>query len=200
MSPRLSLDKALGADERSLAFDMLMANHLSRFIPSGRQWQWADEALAAGRLLAGKTRLAQGDLDVRQLAARSGVSVKEEASGRALGPLMFVATYELRPPTVTLHRAPLALLRGEVESRGLAEDFPELDAIAVAHELFHHLDQAQAGGSIGKAFRVTTARLGPWERTAVFHSGIEIAAHSFASALLNLRRFAGVLDYLMIYR
>lgn len=200
MIPRLSLDDALGADDRTLAFDMLMADRLFAFIPSGKQWHWVDEALSAGQTLAGKTRLANGNLSARQLAAQSSVTVRVESSEKALRSMMFVATYEPRPPTVTLYRSALSLLRGEVESRGLAQDFPELDEIAIAHELFHYLDQTQAGGSIGKGFQVTTWRFGPWERIAVAHSAIEIAAHSFANTLLSLKRFPGVLDYLMLYR
>ncbi len=198
MSPRLTLGAALAADDKTLARDMLLADRFAEFIPPADLDRWIEGALAAGQAAAD----ALGSIPpsgINDLVQRQGIAIRVEPARQELGMVMFASTYEPSPPTITLYQATLDVLRELIEKRGLA-GLGDLESICIAHEWFHHLDRTSPAGSVAGRWRVTTFCLGPFRQQATVGSAVEIAAHSFARALLDLPRWPGILDYMMLYR
>lgn len=199
MSPRLSLDQALAAPAETLALDMISADHLAPYIPETARPTWASAALDWGRALAAEAQDRHGAIPVREAAAASGAEVRVDPSP-ARGAVLMVSTYTHRPPTITIYPSTIERLRDQVLALGLERELPDLESIAVAHELFHHLDQTRDGSRTRGRFRVTLARLGPWRREATVLRAAEVGAHAFAQSFLSLPRFPGILEYLALAR
>jgi hypothetical protein len=157
----------------------------------------ARAARAAGATTAAALRQSTAVSAEAALSA-SGVVIEESRADPAWGPFVHHALYSAPPPRVTLYLAALdaagALLGGAGIAR-VGDASPR--EVVLAHEWFHHLAW---GGQVGAAARprVTTMRLGLFERHAVLRAAEEVAAAGFAQSWCGLEWPPEVLDCLTL--
>ncbi|WP_273380530.1 hypothetical protein [Symbiobacterium thermophilum] len=75
----------------------------------------------------------------------------------------------------------------------------ELVAVtALAHELFHHLEETELGLLSHRLEPVPVWKVGPWQVNRRIQRVREVGAHAFASALLGLPYLPNLWDYLLL--
>ena len=146
-----------------------------RRVPAGMVDALVSAALVDGAALA----RTMPERDPRRLAERFGLAVAEESAPGDFARTIVFADY--RPGRITLYRAALDHL-------SMLAGF-EVTPIFLAHELYHHLDQARAEPLVR---RHRIAILGPW--TTGLACLAEIAAGAFAQELLGLAEHPKGLD------
>lgn len=172
------------------SLDLLVADRTGRRLPLDRRLAALQRALATGCAAAQRLRAAHGTADPFSLARHLGVAVTWSAEAPALGAIVLIAEYAPRPPAIRLFAE-------SVDRISAAEPSLPVAGVYVAHELYHHLEAAGLGPASELA-RVTLARVGPWRWESEVRALSEVAAHSFAQALLDLPFFPGVLDRLAL--
>lgn len=128
----------------------------------------------------------------------AGVAIEESRADPAWGPFVHHALYSAPPPRVTLYLEALdaaGALLGGAGIAGLGDASPR--EVVLAHEWFHHLAW---GDHVPAAVRprVTTMRLGVFERHAVLRAAEEVAAAGFAQSWCGLEWPPEVLDCLTL--
>ena len=169
---------------------LLVSDHTGRRLPLARRPAVVHRALATGCRAAWRLRAAEGTADPFSLARHLGVAVTWSDEPPALGAIVLIAEYAPRPPAIRLFAESVDRISAALPSLPVAD-------VYVAHELYHHLEAAGLGPASELA-RVTLARAGPWRWQSGIRALSEIAAHSFAQALLDLPLFPGVLDRLAL--
>jgi hypothetical protein len=126
------------------------------------------EPEALGRRIADRYIVRGNYPKMRDLAAELGVQIVEQEAPPPAQPNLR-SEYRPNPPQIILYRDPLDLLVAAIHAHQRFDLLScNMDNLHIAHELFHHIEN---GGRCGP--------LRPDE--------IEIAAHSFAHRLLDLR-------------
>lgn len=149
----------------------------------------------------------EGALQVGEVAAQPFLGQPPLAVAEQLGVRVELGTAEggsvraaYGAGLIELNQPSLAALAAQLE--GLLAEPPtvaQLTELALAHELFHHLEVTQLGRVDHQLPPVITLRLGRlWARRTPVRACREIAAHRFAQVLLNWPYFPGLLDWLLV--
>ena len=180
--------------------------------PGGPAWAWLvlgeaarrpgwdaaaalQEALRHGRQRARELRGRFGGASPWEMATALGMAVVRSSEDPQVGWRQRRSEYDPRRRRATLYTGAVERLQEAAARFGLEEAFPRpvLEALPVAHELYHHLE-ATAGGPLSARHRRTWLRLGPLRLTLREPALDEVAAHGFVQELCGLRLSPAVLD------
>lgn len=157
------------------------------------------DALADGTAAARNLRKRFPGLSPRRIAGELLVPVTTTDDDPMVGSIWRFAEYRPRPPQILLYarglapieqalaRAPAARLLGEATVEG----------VFVAHELYHHMEATRTEKPIARRHQATLFQIGKWRWRTGIATLSEIAAGSFAQALLELPCHPKVLDFLV---
>ena len=174
----------MSRDRASLGLELLDGDPLAHRIAAGERAMLVAAALSEGDRKADAMLERFSLIEPRALAAVLGVAVVTSEGEPFIGDRLRLASYRRHPPRITLFTRGLRHLASRLEQAG--HEVPDLDSVYVAHELFHHLDEGEAGRRLARRFAVPVLRLGPWAWRVGLISLPEIAAGAFAQRLLDL--------------
>jgi hypothetical protein len=158
------------------------------------------DALADGTATAEALRARFPDLTPQEIAREFGVPVETVDDEPMIGSLWRFAEYRQRPPRILLYIRGIAPL-GRAIARPVAARLLGQASVAdvfVAHELFHHAEAIRPDTPIARRHRPTILRIGKWHWRTGIAALAEIAAGSFAQALLDLPCHPKVLDLIVL--
>jgi hypothetical protein len=187
-----SLEALLATTAEAFDHDLLRADPLFGRLPH----EAATRAIAVARADGLRHAAACGSpADARTIARQLGLTVTEALDGNRFGSVFQFAEYRSRPPTITIYRAAMDLLRDTIRRHALAPvlGMADPEPLYVAHELYHHLDAAQPA-PVARSTLVTTVAIGPLRLRSGLVSLPEIAAAAFAAAMTGCRCHPRVLD------
>jgi hypothetical protein len=181
----------LTADERIPSYLDLSQDLAFALLPPGAAASYIDAALRIGHEAA-----AVQTHDPFALARDLGVTVTHAQQDLRVGAAAIRAEYDARLKTVTLYSPAVAAV-----DRCLAEAItaPQTAAaLLLAHELFHHLEATRFPPVDQQLPPIERQLLGGlWRQRRHLRACREIAAHAFASHLLDLPFYAGALEWLL---
>jgi len=156
------------------------------------------DALADGAAAASDLRKRFLRLAPREIAHALRVPVEATDDDPLVGSIWRFAEYRPRPPRIVLYTRGLApleqALAGNLATRMLGEATAQ--DVFVAHELYHHIEATRTDTPVARRHQAMLFQIGKWRwRTGIAMLG-EIAAGSFAQALLDLPCHPKALDYL----
>jgi hypothetical protein len=155
------------------------------------------DALADGAATAGVLRKRFPGLNPRRIAGELQVTVTTSDNDPMVGSIWRFAEYRPRPPQILLYTRGLApverALAGAPAARLLGE--AAVEDVFVAHELYHHTEATRAEIPIARRHQATLFQIGKWRWRTGIATLAEIAAGSFAQALLELPCHPKVLDF-----
>lgn len=186
--------------DEAITLGLLRGDPLYRYIVPGSAQTLLDFALAEGRSRAAWLQTVYGP-GVREIAARLEVPIRAVDTEGGWAQTIVFAQYESNPPAITLYRPAIERLKRLVKQAGMQVWLAsaDLQAIFIAHELYHHLDSSSMATPLSERHQVELLRVGPWCWRGGLSSLDEIAAGAFAQALLGLPRHPRILDMLCIY-
>ena len=182
---------------RVLAMCELSQDLLFGKIPPGRHAHYADGALAAGREAASRFSGA----DIGQLYRDHGVGIRIlDASPGTLGlHLRGQAVMSAKGCSVELYEESLCALAEHSGGGGVPRlDRDQAMRIHLAHEFFHILEYSEGSSTAKRLGEIETFGLWFLRRRARILRTDEVAAHSFAMALLDLPCLPNYYDYLYL--
>jgi len=188
------------AGDEAITLGLLRGDPLYRYIVPGAARALVAAAMSEGRSRAAWMKNLYGR-DVMKIAQRLSVPIHEsDQEGGWSGTVVF-AEYQSKPVSITLYRP--AIDRVERLLREVGMDIwlrsADLQAVFIAHELYHHLDSSSMATALSRQHRVQLLRIGPWCWRGGLASLDEIGAGAFAQVLLDLPRHPRILDMLCIY-
>lgn len=126
-----------------------------------------------------------------------GLPVVMTPAENRFGPTFQFAEYQSRPPRITVYRRAMDLLRTTIRRHGLASalGLRDPEPVYIAHEIYHHLDQA-AAVPVARRSLVVSFAFGPLRLRSGLVSLAEIGATAFASEMTGLRCHPRLLDRL----
>lgn len=196
MSAGADLRSWAAIPDRSLARLELRQDLLAEHLTADAEERLAHEALALGAAAARRLRTEYPDLPPSRIAESLGILLS--ASGGESSFLEARAEYHPGSRPVIALNEPLieetarALMQYFVVDGGLVRE------TAIAHELFHHLEETQLGLLSHQLEQVTLYRLGPWRLRRPIQRLREVGAHSFARHLVQLPYLPNLWDHLLL--
>ncbi len=194
-----SLEEIATASPETLGMLMLKSDLHAARLDDRAQRAAVIDALADGAATASDLRKRFPGLSPRRIAGELQVTVTASDDDPMVGSIWRFAEYRPRPPRIRLYtrglapveralaRAPAARLLGEAT----------VEDVFVAHELYHHTEATRAEMPIARRHRATLFQIGKWRWRTGIATLAEIAAGSFAQALLELPCHPKVLDFLV---
>jgi hypothetical protein len=194
----LPLEGIATASPETLGLLMLKADvHAARLDDRTRLAAVCD-ALADGAAAAKDLRKRFPGLAPREIARELQVPVVATDDDPLVGTIWRFAEYRSRPPRIVLYTSGLApleqALAGDRGTQWLGHATTQ--DVFIAHELYHHAEAIRSEMPIARRHQATLLRIGPWRWRTGIATLSEIAAGSFAQALLDLPCHPKVLDYL----
>ena len=154
------------------------------------------DALADGAATASDLRKRFPGLNPRRIAGELQVPLTTTDDDPMVGSIWRFAEYRPRPPEILLYTRGLAPLEYALEPaltmRLLGE--ASVEDVFVAHELYHHTEATRPEKPIARRHQATIFQIGKWRWRTGIATLAEIAAGSFAQALLDLPCHPKVLD------
>ncbi|MCP4620822.1 MAG: hypothetical protein GY844_30820 [Bradyrhizobium sp.] len=194
----LPFDEIATVSPETLGMLMLKSDPHAARLDDGAKRLAVSDALADGAAIAGDLRERFPGQSPRRIAAELQVTVTTTDEDPLVGSIWRFAEYRARPPQILLYarglapvehalaRAPAARLLGNA----VVED------VLIAHELYHHAEATRAELPIARRHQATLFQIGKWRWRTGIPALAEIAAGSFAQALLQLPCHPKVLDFL----
>jgi hypothetical protein len=144
------------------------------------------EEIIAGSLHCGATAAQQlserfASAKPAEIARLLGLRI---VAGEMAGPRLVLSAYDPHAATITLNRELMAKLKHVLEEERLLPTF-DAEELAIAHELFHCLENSDAG-IFSRQFKITAWRLGPFQYRSTVQAASEIAATICAKTLCQL--------------
>ena len=155
------------------------------------------DALADGAATASELRKRFSGLSPRVIAREFQVTVTTTDDDPVVGSVWRFAEYRPRPPQILLYTCGLAPLEQGLARVPAARLLGEasVEDVFIAHELYHHTEATRPEPPVARRHQATLFQIGKWQwRTGVAVLA-EIAAGSFAQALLELPCHPSVLDF-----
>jgi len=192
----LRLREASAASPEALGLLMLESDlHATRLDEPARRAA-VSAALADGTATARDFRKRFAGLSPREIADRLGIPVVAVDDDPMVASIWRFAEYRPRPPKIILYARGLEpldrALSGNLASRMLGTATTE--DVFVAHELYHHAEATRREVPIARRHQATLFRIGNWRWRTGIATLSEIAAGSFAQALLGLPCHPKALD------
>jgi hypothetical protein len=155
------------------------------------------DALADGAATASDLRKRFPGLSASLIAGELQVTVASTDDDPMVGSIWRFAEYRPRPPHILLYARGLAPLEQALARAPAARLLSEatLEDVFVAHELYHHVETTRAETPIARRHQATLFQVGKWRWRTGIATLAEIAAGSFAQALLELPCHPKVLDF-----
>jgi hypothetical protein len=144
-----------------------------------------DAALIDGAMLAEQIRQSWGE-EPERIAAVNAVPVFDSDANAGYGTTLVFAHYQTRPLGILLYRPVIARLDSELRQSGIGRllGIDSTRAVFLAHELYHHFDEARARPLCSR-HRAPVLSIGRLRVTAAIAGMREIAAGAFAQQLLG---------------
>lgn len=159
----------------------------------------AAAALDCGAKTATAIRQEHGEIPPRQIAEALGVKV--HMAEMPPGTMQIVCSlYEASRKAITVHSNILKTVRLALLPTDPAGPFDEasLTNMAIAHELFHHLEEITPT-IFTRTFRITLWQLGPMKNTSGIPALSEIGAFAFAKSLCRLPFYPALINLILLY-
>ena len=155
------------------------------------------DALADGAATASGLRRRFPGLTPRQIAGELQVPVATTDDDPMVGSIWRFAEYRPRPPQILLYTRGLAPVEHALARARAARLLGEaaVQDVFVAHELYHHIEATRTEMPIARRHQATLFQIGKWRWRTGIATLAEIAAGSFAQALLELPCHPKVLDF-----
>ncbi|MCX7918236.1 MAG: metallopeptidase family protein [bacterium] len=150
-----------------------------------KQNQFIQQALECGRKIACTMQQNYPNVPLEKLANQLGVIVHYNYETSRLGTLRIYAKYSGNPPTITIYRKAIQQL-AEKNNHEIA--VTQLEQIALAHELYHHLNLYKVHG-------IPYGLQSKEQREKLPRLFDELAAQSFTQHYLGLAFFPCMLDF-----
>ena len=190
-------DEIAAASPETLGLSMLKSDLHAARLNDRTQLAAVVDAIADGAATAIDLRKRFPGLSPRRIAGELQVSVVTTGDDPMVGSIWRFAEYRARPPQIVLYTHGLApleqALAGTAAARLLGE--AAVEDVFVAHELYHHVEATRAQTPIARRHRATLFQVGKWRWRTGIATLAEIAAGSFAQALLELPCHPKVLDF-----
>lgn len=193
----LSPGEMTTASPETLGLLMLKTDIHARHLDDSAQLTAVSDALADGAATAEDFRKRFPGSAPRGIARQLQVPIVATDDDPLVGSIWRFAEYRSRPPRIVLYTRGLApleqALAGDRGTQWLGQATTQ--DVFIAHELYHHAETVRSEMPIACRHQATLLRIGTWRwRTGIATLG-EIAAGSFAQALLDLPCHPKVLDY-----
>jgi len=193
----LPFEEITAASPEMLGMLMLKSDLHAARLDQRAQHTAVIDALADGATAATDLRTRFPGKTPREIAGELDVPVTMTDDDPLVSSIWRFAEYRPRPPTIMLYArglAPLeqALARGSA-ARLLGE--ATVEDVFIAHELYHHVEATRAETPIARRHQATLFQIGKWQWRTGIATLAEIAAGSFAQALLDLPCHPKVLDF-----
>jgi hypothetical protein len=191
-------DIATGSPE-TLGLSMLRTDLHAARLDDRTQRAAVSDALADGMATAEAMRRRFPGLTPQDIARELRVAVVAIDDDPMVGSIWRFAEYRQRPPRIVLYTRGLAPLEQALDNdlamrllgRATTQD------VFVAHELYHHAEAVRPEVPIARRHQATLLQIGKWRWRTGIPTLSEIAAGSFAQALLGLPCHPKVLDYVV---
>jgi len=173
-------------DDFLMGYVELMRDTIFEKIPKERRLELINYAIETGQNTARNIAKEYGTKNVISIAKKLGVEVVYSPNENVIGGIKKRADYLMKPPTIIVYKESISEilhLTKHQPFRTLKKE--EIVAAHIAHELFHHIERTRIG-QVSQRFKVDIVKLGPFRIRSGIRSLSEIAAHSFAKAMLNL--------------
>jgi hypothetical protein len=169
-------------------------------IPADLRQPAMERAVATGRQAALECGTRHGTTDPIALVEKLGIRLVESDAPYVYGKLVQTSTYVHRTPTITLYTGAIEEMNRFLADQDLAGllGIGDVRPVYLAHELFHHLEEASLGRA-ATLVQVITFRFGPLTLRSGIAQLSEIAADAFAQRLLDLPVAPRLLDYLTVW-
>jgi len=194
----LPFDEIATASPETLGLLMLKSDlHAARLDNVAQQIAVSD-ALADGAATASDLRKRFPGLNPRRIAGELQVTVTTSDDDPMVGSIWRFAEYRPRPPQILLYTrglAPLEQAFAHVPAARLLGK-ASVEDVFIAHELYHHAEATRSETPIARRHQATLFQIGKWRWRTGIATLAEIAAGSFAQALLQLPCHPKVLDFL----
>jgi hypothetical protein len=181
---------------QAVGFAMLQADPHAWRLDRDQQLAAVSDALADGAATARQFRNRFATSKPNEIANQLGLTIETTDSDPLVGSIWRFAEYRARPPGILLYRHGIALLEdklcGAAAARLIGHAAPR--DVFIAHELYHHAETTRPEPPISRRHQAVLFRLGPWHWRTGIAALSEIAAGSFAQALLDLPCHPRILD------
>jgi hypothetical protein len=175
---------------------MLKTNPQARRLDERTQLAAVAAALADGTATARELRQRFPGQTTRKIAEELRIPVVATDDDPMVGPIWRFAEYHARPPKIVLYTRGLEplerALAGGLAAQRLGRATTE--EVFIAHELYHHAEAIRPEVPIARRFQATLFKVGNWQWRTGIAMLSEIAAGSFAQALLDLPCHPKALD------
>jgi hypothetical protein len=195
----LLFEEITAASPETLGLLMLKTDLHATRLDVRTQLAAVSDALADGVATAKSLRERFPRMAPREIARELHVPVETIDDDPMVGSIWRFAEYRSRPARIVLYARGLAPLEQALvaePARRLLGEATTQD-VFVAHELYHHAEATRSEVPISRRYRPTLLQLGQWRWRTGIATLAEIAAGSFAQALLDLPYHPKVLDYAM---
>jgi hypothetical protein len=192
---RLRLSRAAGYSDEHFAAFLLNNDPLAGKLTAAQRRELITGAIDSGASVA------------RELSERFAAKLPTEVAcllggkivaGNLRGSRLVLSNYDPHAATITLNRAVIEKLEQcQLSQRLLPATFSPAE-VAVAHELFHHVESSDQG-IFSRHFKVTLWRLGPLRYRSTVAAAGEIAATVCAKTLCRLCFNPVLLEALTLY-
>lgn len=166
-------------------------------IPLNLRGKIVEIAINVGRETAAKIVEETGTANPWRIAEYLGLDISVVSQENVIGNLLIRSEY-VHPKTIRIYKQSIEQLKKAISRLGLEELFPSesMFNLHIAHEIFHHLEKTRIG-ILSEQYSVERFRLGPLRLKIRVGAVSEIAAHTFARTLTNVKVLPSVLDYVV---
>lgn len=191
------LGEIAAASPEMLGMSMLKGDVHASKLDEGVQRVAVLDALADGAATAGQFRTRFPGLAPRAIADALAIAVTAIDDDPMVGSIWRFAEYRARPPHIVLYMRGLAPIEHALAGRRAASLIGEaaVQDVFIAHELYHHAEATRADIPVARRHQATLFQIGKWRWRTGIATLAEIAAGSFAQALLDLPCHPRVLDF-----
>jgi hypothetical protein len=193
----LPFEEIATASPETLGMLMLKSDLHAARLDDRAQHAAVIDALADGAATARDLRKRFPELNPRQIAGELQLAVTTTDDDPMVGSIWRFAEYRPRPPQILLYKRGLAPVEHALDGAAAARLLGEaaIEDVFVAHELYHHAEATRAETPIARRHQATLFQIGKWRWRTGIATLAEIAAGSFAQALLELPCHPKVLDF-----
>jgi hypothetical protein len=193
----LPFEEIAAASPETLGMLMLKSDLHAARLDQRAQHTAVIDALADGAAAAMDLRRRFPGKTPREIARELAVPVTATDDDPLVASIWRFAEYRPRPPKILLYTRGLAPLEQALASAPAPRLLGDatVEDVFVAHELYHHVEATRVATPIARRHQATLFRIGNWHWRTGIAALAEIAAGSFAQALLDLPCHPKVLDF-----
>jgi precorrin-6B methylase 2 len=143
------------------------------------------KAIESGKQVARTVKQDYNDMPLDKLLVRLGIALEYDNRENQIGNMVVRAKYAGNPPTITIYRKTIQQLD---ENKKYSLNAQQLEEIALAHELYHHINYIEIQNS---KFKIQKNE----QRKKIPRLFDELAAQSFTQYYLGLTFFPLSIDF-----